>query len=63
MVDRVESDAEFAARIEAEEEDARRVRCPLDTCGAEPGKACMTEAGELRIRHSRRLMLARKQAA
>lgn len=63
MAARVETDAEFAARIEAEEEDARRVACPLESCAAEPGKACMTEAGELRIRHSRRLMLARKQAA
>jgi hypothetical protein len=63
MLAAVESDREFRTRIEAEEKEARAVRCPLATCAAEPGKGCMTDAGELRIRHSRRLWLARKQAA
>lgn len=61
MLKRVESNAEFEARIEEEEKEARAVKCPLETCGAEPGAACATEVGELRIRHSRRLWLARKQ--
>jgi hypothetical protein len=57
----IEPDEVFNARIDAENAEAKTVPCPLETCGAEIGESCSTEAGEARIRHCRRLMLARKQ--
>jgi hypothetical protein len=58
---KVESGAEFNTRLDAEEREARAVACPLvDRCGAQVGEPCCTEAGEPRIRHCRRLWLARK---
>jgi hypothetical protein len=59
----VESKAEFDARIALEEKEAQTVVCPLPFCAAQPGQCCVTDAGEERIRHCRRLMLARKQQA
>jgi hypothetical protein len=38
------------------------VACPLDTCRAPIGSPCRTEDGVERLRHCRRLWLARKQA-
>lgn len=56
-----ESNAEFEARINIEEADALTVSCPLvDSCGAEIGERCCTQAGQPRIRHLKRLMIARK---
>ena len=62
MIRPVESDAEFNARIEAEELEAQAVVCPLPFCAAAIGQCCITDAGKERIRHCRRLMLARKMA-
>lgn len=62
MQARVESDEEFDRRIEEENRLALSVACPLTTCAAEPGKACVTDSGLIRIRHCRRLWLAQKQA-
>ncbi len=56
----IETDAAFNARIAAEEQEARAVACPLESCEAMAGEPCCTQAGEPRIRHARRLMLARK---
>jgi hypothetical protein len=61
MHPRVESDADFNRRIDAEDREASAVRCPLATCQAPVGFMCRTEAGVPRIRHCRRLMVARKQ--
>ena len=58
----VESDAQFNSRIELEEVEASYVACPLDTCRAAVNEPCVTDSGEPRIRHCRRLMLARKAA-
>lgn len=57
----VETDAEFNARIDREDQEAMAVKCPLPTCWAEIGEMCVTEAGEFRCRHARRLWTARKQ--
>jgi hypothetical protein len=57
-----ETEKEFNARIETEDEEAKTVKCPLDSCGAEVGEPCCTESGRRRCRHTRRLMEARKKA-
>lgn len=63
MFDRpIESPAAFDARIIKEEAEARTVICPLDTCRAQIDQPCHTEAGEERIRHCRRLWVARKKS-
>ena len=58
----IETDEQFDARIAAEESEAQTVICPLPFCAAQLGQCCVTDAGEERIRHCRRLMLARKRA-
>lgn len=57
----IESDAEFNARIDAEDKEAMQIECPLATCNAEIGEACKTDAGEQRCRHARRLWEVRKK--
>jgi len=52
---------EFNARMDREDLEAMKVRCPLDSCGAQAGQPCKTEDGVVRIRHARRLWLARKE--
>jgi hypothetical protein len=59
---RVESQNEFEKRIDTEDREAQAVQCPLKSCAAQIGYSCSTEAGESRIRHCARLMLARKVA-
>jgi hypothetical protein len=56
-----ETDKEFDARIDAEDLEAAQVRCPLDSCRAEIGEMCKTDAGQPRCRHARRLWLVRKE--
>ena len=56
-----ETTAEFNARMDAEDKEAAKIPCPLDSCGAVAGEHCCTEAGQPRMRHCRRLMLARKE--
>jgi len=56
-----ETEKEFNARIEAENIESQTVACPLDSCGAEVGEPCCTEAGRRRCRHTRRLMEAWKK--
>ena len=58
----VESREAFDARIEAEDIEASAVVCPLDTCRAPVGSPCRTEEGVERLRHCRRLWMARKAA-
>lgn len=58
----IESNAEFNARIDREDAEAMQIKCPLDSCSAEVGQPCKTDAGEQRIRHARRLWQARKLA-
>ena len=55
-----ETETEFNARIDAEDLEAAKVKCPLESCGAEIGEPCCTEAGQPRCRHTRRLLAARK---
>ena len=56
----LESNAEFNARIDAEDKEAMTIKCPLATCNAGIGQPCKTDAGEQRLRHARRLWLVRK---
>ena len=56
-----ESLSDFNARIDAEDLEAQKVKCPLESCGAEIGEPCATEAGQPRCRHARRLWLVRKE--
>jgi hypothetical protein len=58
----VESRETFDARIAAEDIEASAVACPLDSCRAAVGEPCRTEDGVERLRHCRRLWLARKTA-
>ena len=53
---------EFNARMDREDIEALSVACPLKSCGAEVGEHCCTDSGQRRIRHCRRLMLARKES-
>ena len=62
MTSPVESREVFDARIEAEDIEAAAVVCPLDSCRAAVGEPCRTEEGVERLRHCRRLWMARKQA-
>lgn len=56
-----ETESQFNGRIAQENEEAKKVPCPLvDNCGAEIGEPCCTQAGHPRIRHDRRLVEARK---
>jgi hypothetical protein len=57
---REESTAQFNARIDAEDKECLAIACPLESCGAEIGEPCCTEAGQKRIRHARRLWMVRK---
>jgi hypothetical protein len=60
---REESTAQFNARMEREDREAMTVACPLvESCGAQVGEPCCTDSGQKRIRHCRRLMLARKES-
>ena len=57
-----ETNAEFDARMEAEDKEAAKIPCPLvESCGAEVGESCCTDSGIRRIRHARRLWMVRKQ--
>ena len=59
-----ETNEQFNARMDAEDQEAMKIRCPLvDSCGAEIGESCCTESGIRRIRHARRLWQARKVTA
>lgn len=60
---RRESPAQFDARIDTEDREALSVACPLESCGAQIGEPCCTESGQKRIRHCRRLMVARRENA
>ena len=62
MASAVISDVEFEDRMRAEDTEAFQVKCPLESCGAEVGERCCTEAGQPRIRHAKRLWEARRQA-
>jgi hypothetical protein len=57
---RRESPAQFDARIDRENQEASKVCCPLESCGALVGEHCCTEAGQPRCRHARRLWQARR---
>ena len=54
-----ESPLDFDARMAQEDEEAKQVCCPLESCGAEVGERCCDGSGVGRIRHSKRLVLAR----
>ena len=56
-----ETNEEFNARIDAEDKECLAIACPLESCGAQIGEPCCTEAGQPRCRHSRRIWLVRKQ--
>jgi len=56
----VEDARDFDARIAREDAEAMAVQCPLDSCLARIGDPCRTEGGQPRLRHCRRLWLARK---
>jgi hypothetical protein len=57
-----ETNAEFDARMDAEDKEAAKIPCPLvESCGAEIGESCCTDSGIRRIRHARRLWMVRKQ--
>ena len=56
-----ETDKEFHARIDAEDEEVLSIPCPLDSCRAQIGEPCKTDAGDVRCRHARRLWAVRKQ--
>lgn len=58
---RTETDAQFNARIDAEDLEATSIPCPVPTCGAQVGESCQTDAGQERCRHSRRLWQVRKE--
>ncbi len=62
MTSPVEPREVFDARIEAEDIEASAVACPLDPCRAAVGEPCRTLNGVERLRHCRRLWLARKMA-
>jgi hypothetical protein len=62
MKSTVESDAQFDARIAAEDIEASAIPCPLDTCRAPAGEPCRTEEGAERLRHCARLRAVRKRA-
>ena len=55
-----ETNVEFDARMDAEDLEASKISCPLESCGADVGERCCTESGIRRIRHARRLWQARK---
>ena len=57
-----ESNAEFNARIDAEDKECMAIPCPLETCGADVNEPCCTEAGQPRLRHARRLWLVRRES-
>jgi hypothetical protein len=56
----VESNTTFDSRIASEDIEASAIPCPLDSCRAPAGSPCKTEDGKERIRHSRRLWMAKK---
>ena len=56
----VEPNSTFDARIAQEDIEASAIPCPLDTCRVPAGSPCKTEQGVERIRHSRRLWMARR---
>ena len=55
-----ESAVAFNTRIDAEDRECLSIPCPLESCGAQVGEPCKTDAGEIRCRHARRLWLVRK---
>lgn len=59
----IESQAEFDARIDAENALAMTIECPLHTCLASIGKPCTTDSGVERIRHMQRIWNAKKEEA
>ena len=56
-----ETNVEFDARMDAEDLEASKIACPLESCGADVGERCCTESGVRRIRHARRLWLVRRE--
>jgi hypothetical protein len=55
-----ETITEFNARIDREDIEAMTIKCPLESCGAEIGQPCVTDSGIKRIRHARRIWIARR---